>query len=328
MKNQVDKLALSDELIAAYLDGNATLAETQLVLQTMKHDAQLRELLQISSRVDADMALSLRKYDYLPMTALAAECGDEHLCSLVCEQYIMQRRNISYDANQMVDEAMKKGWLKEAGTALYNIGRHLEQAGLVATRQYNTPIQDVCIALEEGQDVILVVDECKLSNDNSFAHFNQSSETSLPNHAVVVLDCNMSDNTITIFDPNSTNESDIYTITHFMNAWADSQNYMVAIYEYTDASTYVPKPIDVSDIELGEELIELREAIAENVHDIWAIERIQEGWTYGPERNDELKTTPCLVPYSKLPDSEKEYDRKTAMQTIQLIKKLGYELVK
>ena len=89
MKNQVDKLALSDELIAAYLDGNATLAETQLVLQTMKHDAQLRELLQISSRVDADMALSLRKYDYLPMTALAAECGDEHLCSLVCEQYIM-----------------------------------------------------------------------------------------------------------------------------------------------------------------------------------------------------------------------------------------------
>ncbi len=93
-------------------------------------------------------------------------------------------------------------------------------------------------------------------------------------------------------------------------------------------NTYNPKPIDVSDVILEEDLTELREAIAENAHDIWAIERMQQGWTYGPERNDELKQTPCMVPYAQLPESEKEYDRKMAMQTIKLMKQLGYDLVK
>lgn len=89
---------------------------------------------------------------------------------------------------------------------------------------------------------------------------------------------------------------------------------------------YEPKPIDTSDIQLSAELLELTEKIAENVHDVWAVGRIKQGWTYGVERNDELKITPCLVPYSKLPDSEKEYDRNTALETLKLIVKLGYKI--
>lgn len=89
---------------------------------------------------------------------------------------------------------------------------------------------------------------------------------------------------------------------------------------------YEPKPIDTSDIQLSAELLELTEKIAENVHDVWAVGRIEQGWTYGTERNDELKTTPCLVPYSELPDSEKEYDRNTALETLKLIVKLGYKI--
>lgn len=91
---------------------------------------------------------------------------------------------------------------------------------------------------------------------------------------------------------------------------------------------YEPKPIDTSDVILSDDLLELTEKIAENVHDVWAVGRIEQGWTYGPERNDELKTTPCLVPYLELPDSEKEYDRNTALETLKLITKLGYKLAK
>lgn len=90
---------------------------------------------------------------------------------------------------------------------------------------------------------------------------------------------------------------------------------------------YEPKPIDTSDVILSDDLLELTEKIAENVHDVWAIGRIEQGWTYGTERNDELKTTPCLVPYSELPDSEKEYDRNTALETLKLIIKLGYKIL-
>ena len=90
---------------------------------------------------------------------------------------------------------------------------------------------------------------------------------------------------------------------------------------------YTPKPIDTTDIKLSAELLELTEKIAENVHDVWAVGRIAEGWTYGPVRDETEKETPCLVSYAELPESEKEYDRKTALETLKLIMKLGYEII-
>ena len=89
---------------------------------------------------------------------------------------------------------------------------------------------------------------------------------------------------------------------------------------------YTPNPIDTSDITLPESLGALTEKLAENTHEVWAAGRIKEGWTYGEERNSEKKTTPCLVPYSELPEGEKEYDRNTAMESIKLMIKLGYEV--
>lgn len=89
---------------------------------------------------------------------------------------------------------------------------------------------------------------------------------------------------------------------------------------------YTPKPVDTSDVVLPEELFELRERIAENVHDIWARGRMSEGWIYGEVKDSEQKTTPLLVPYADLPESEKEYDRATAFETLKLIIKLGYQI--
>ncbi len=91
---------------------------------------------------------------------------------------------------------------------------------------------------------------------------------------------------------------------------------------------YTPKPIDTSNISLPSELIMLTEQIAENVHDVWAAGRISEGWVYGTKRDDANKQTPCLVPYSELPESEKEFDRNTATETVKLIIKLGYKIEK
>ena len=91
---------------------------------------------------------------------------------------------------------------------------------------------------------------------------------------------------------------------------------------------YNPKPIDTSSITLSDDLLELRELIANNVHDVWASQRINEGWTYGEKKDSDLKQTPLLVPYEELPESEKEYDRKTAYETLKLIIKLGYRIEK
>ncbi len=91
---------------------------------------------------------------------------------------------------------------------------------------------------------------------------------------------------------------------------------------------YIPNPIDTNNVKLPQELIELTELIAENVHENWAKERISEGWIYGENRDNQKKTTPCLVPYSELPEKEKEYDRITAIQTLKLIVSLGYKIEK
>jgi len=90
--------------------------------------------------------------------------------------------------------------------------------------------------------------------------------------------------------------------------------------------SYSPTPIDTSDIALSEDLAGLTEAMARNVHEVWAAGRIKEGWTFGAIRNDQNKTHPCLIPYEQLPESEREYDRQTAIQTLKLIMKLGYTI--
>ena len=93
-------------------------------------------------------------------------------------------------------------------------------------------------------------------------------------------------------------------------------------------NTYVPQPIDTSDVVLPEELDALAEMIAKNVHEVWSAGRIAEGWTYGEERNDVEKTHPCLVPYEELSEAEKEYDRNTSQETLKLILKLGFGIGK
>ena len=91
---------------------------------------------------------------------------------------------------------------------------------------------------------------------------------------------------------------------------------------------YTPHPADVAGIELPAELEELAEAISKNVHEVWAQNRIKEGWTYGPERDDTKLITPCLVPYEELSDEEKAYDRNTAFGTLKYIVSLGFEIKK
>lgn len=91
---------------------------------------------------------------------------------------------------------------------------------------------------------------------------------------------------------------------------------------------YVPQPMDISDVQLPDELSELVEKLAKNVHDVWAQSRIKQGWTYGLERNDDLKHHPCLVPYEDLPEIEKAYDRDTALSTLKFIVKAGFKISK
>lgn len=91
---------------------------------------------------------------------------------------------------------------------------------------------------------------------------------------------------------------------------------------------YIPQPIDTSRVEVSEEIRMLGEYLAKNIHEVWARQRLNEGWTYGPARDMDKKQHPDLVPYEALSEEEKQYDRNTSMETIKVILSLGYRIVR
>jgi hypothetical protein len=90
--------------------------------------------------------------------------------------------------------------------------------------------------------------------------------------------------------------------------------------------SYKPEPIDTAGVKLGDDIVELTELLAKNAHDIWARQRMADGWRYGPERNDARKEHPSLLPYDELSESEKTYDRNAVIETLKAIIALGYRI--
>ena len=316
---------ISDELLAAYLEGNTSKEETKQVLQAIQTDEIMQETLDIALRVDEDGLMNeetsfdtsvAMEIEILPMLQKAALSG-ENICAVLCEIFILHRRGIPYDQEWLLNAARKKDWLKPEGTPLYCLGNLLAYSGMFVCRKYNSTIDDIRRAIKKDNDVVIGVDREKL-------YAEDIDLEDLTNHAVVVT--HVDEDTITIFDPYQESYIARIPISDFLNAWKESQYYMIQVLQSVEE--YTPNPINVDNIPLDGDLEELQEAIAENAHDIWAEARMNEGWTYGKERDDTNKKHPDLVPYSALPDSEKEYDRIMAFNTIKLVRKLGFNIVK
>lgn len=314
-----DKNHISDELLAAFLDGNTNAEDTMRVLNAAEQDMELQEIIRIASEADEDMAITV-KPTIIPMTAMAAKKKETYLCDIECEEFVLHQFGIEVTHKSLLDTAYKNCWLKDKGMPLYNIGRLLEKNNLPVSRRYNSTIEEVVRLLSAGNQLIAVVDDTLLGNA-------QSSANQHPNHAVAISSISVETDEIILFNPNTDEELTKYSISSFMEAWRQSNNYLVVI-NTTDRFIYEPSPIGLDDVELSEDLSELQEAIAENAHEIWAKNRRDQGWSYGPERNDQKKETPDMIPYCNLPESEKLYDREMAMQTLKLVKKLGFEIVK
>ncbi|MGN0221561.1 MAG: RyR domain-containing protein [Prevotella sp.] len=314
-----DKNQISDELLAAFLDGNTNAEDTMRVLKAAEQDMELQEIIRIANEVDEDMAITV-KPTIIPMTAMAAKKKETYLCDIECEEFVLHQFGIEVTHKSLLDTAYKNCWLRDKGMPLYNIGRLLEKNNLSVSRRYNSTIEEVVRLLSAGNQLIAVVDDTLLGNA-------QSSENQHPNHAVAISSISTESSEIILFNPNTDEELTKYSISSFMEAWRQSNNYLVVI-NTTDRFIYEPFPIGLDDVELSEDLSELQEAIAENAHEIWAKHRRDQGWSYGPERNDQKKETPDMIPYCNLPESEKLYDREMAMQTLKLVKKLGFEIVR
>ena len=212
-----NKHLISDELLAAYLDGNTNEEETKQVLRAIKHDKQLQEILNVALQTEDKASLIPLQSEVLPMLQMAALSG-ENICAVLCELFILQRHHIPYNEEELVNTAKHEGWLKPQGTPLYCIGNLMELKGLKVERKYDTTISDLRLAIENDDDVVVGVDREKLYAD-------ENDPEDLTNHAIVVTAIN-SDG-VTIFDPYKKPEIINIPLPEFMDAWKESRFYMV-----------------------------------------------------------------------------------------------------
>lgn len=307
-------LMMMDEDYDIFLDEEVSLPSTRPDI-----NCQLGELL---SELD-NKASSKSDFRILPAMAMAAENRVDNLCVIHCEGIALRRFGFEISDETLLEESRREGWLQPAGTALHNIGRLAGSHGLGVSHRYECTIDDIQEPLSAGHIVLAAVDANELTGDIELEKQKDLTEGETPNHVVIIE--SVDENMITITDSATPQQHNIYPLSQFFDAWADSSCYLIII---SDGEEYEPHPIDLSNVEISNDLIELREAIAENAHEVWAYNRKQEGWSYGPERDDLKKLHPDMIAYNQLPESEKLYDREMAMNTIKLLKKLGWELIK
>ena len=345
---------ITNELLAAYAAGNVSDSERSTVRQYLADHPDQLETVMIMMDEDFDIQLDdrndrglQRSFDdeldalldeleseepeakepsvsVLPFMSKAAKNVVDNLCAVRCEGYALRTLGISVSDNDLEQEAERQGWLKPEGTPLHCIGLLSEKYGIFAARRYDCSTDDLVRAVAKGETVIAVIDNTELSQSPEEANKNDLVNGKTPNHAVVIQSVDMKNKTITILDAGSA-LSQTYSLDSFQYAWDDSSNYLVIL---SNQSNYDPHPLNLDDVPIEPELLELREAIAENAHEVWAKTRKDEGWSYGSVRDDVLKHHPDMLPYNLLPESEKEYDRLMAINTIKLVKKLGWEFKK
>lgn len=345
-------MKITDELLAAYAEGNVSSEERLAVRHYLTENPQEWDSMLMMMDDDYDITLddeeatpnknevinrqltdllhdlddedcSNSKYRILPAMAMAAENKIDNLCVIHSEGIALRKFGFDISDEYLLEQSKKEGWIQSSGTALHNIGRLAGSHGLGVSHRYECTVDDIKESLALGHIVLAAVDANELTGDYEKEKEKDKIKGETPNHVVIVE--SLDESYVKIIDSATPQQHDIYLISQFKDAWEDSSNYLIII---SDGEEYDPHPIDLSNVEISDDLIELREAIAENAHEVWAYNRKQEGWTYGPERDDQKKLHPDMIAYNQLPESEKLYDREMAMNTIKLLKKLGWELRK
>ncbi|XP_070577063.1 ryanodine receptor 2-like isoform X7 [Ptychodera flava] len=95
---------------------------------------------------------------------------------------------------------------------------------------------------------------------------------------------------------------------------------------WREHTTFIPKPVDTSSVSIPHYIEGVRDKLAENIHELWCMNKIEAGWTYGPVRDDAKKTHPCLCPFNSLTEEERTFDITMAYETLKTLIALGYHV--
>lgn len=304
-----------------FLDGETTPAETKDVWEAINTNPFWRQRYIAVKRYEA---ISAEEENHpLPLEKMAAQTED-NLCDILCERHILRNLFPEYYSGTALSEAKdEQAFLKSKieGVALYNVGRIMERYGLAITRQFRASLSDLKRLTAMGEGIIVVVSQNIL----------EGAASGEPDHAVCVLKAD--DTFVTIYDPvsfddNISARTESIPADTFLRAWSASEYYLVSA-NRPENKDYTPHPLDLSDVPIDEKLTELLESMAEDLHDLWAVNKLEAGFKYAPldeNGNEQPGCNHYLVPYSMLSEQDKGPDRKNASQTLKLVQRLGYTI--
>lgn len=323
---------ISEEQLDLFLQGKTSAAETLEILEAMVFDPSLQEYVISAQRMNHTIELKRSYGNFIPITQLAAADGD-NLCDIQCERFLLNKYGREVSESSLTDVAKKNYWLNDLGTPFYNVGKLLEGSNLLVIKKYNADIETLrkCISGQDGDlihDAIVIVNNNILIGGEPEDYFADEN----PNHAVVVLNIDEENNVVDIYNPSTGNNKDSYDLDRFIRSWNESKNYLVLVREKQFEHEYSPTPIDVDNVTLSPDLEELIETIAENAHNVWAVEKIKKnpGIKYAPldeNGNERPGYNHFLRPYSELSSEDKKPDIDMATNTIKLLKRIGYRIV-
>uniref|UniRef100_A0A673C6E5 Ryanodine receptor 3 n=1 Tax=Sphaeramia orbicularis TaxID=375764 RepID=A0A673C6E5_9TELE len=97
--------------------------------------------------------------------------------------------------------------------------------------------------------------------------------------------------------------------------------------QFMSQASFIPTPVETSQVVMPLHLEKVRDKLAENIHELWGMNKIELGWSYGKIRDDNKRQHPCLVDFSKLPETEKNYNLQMSTETLKTLLALGCRVV-
>ncbi len=230
--------------------------------------------------------------------------GTEPTCAIRSQQIILRDFGVDLPQEYLKELAQENGWyVDHAGTPVEAIGNILESQGVGVHTQANATVYDLINELAQGRRVIVGVDSGELwavRNDDENAQQAEEFEDKInaqgADHALIVAGIEVNpddpdDVKVILTDPGTGDLRIEYPLEDFMDAWQDSNCYMVA----TDQPA--PYQYDPENNQMVPSNFAVDEFIADNTFTLNDEELIVPAETEFPMNPEEVSVPQDYTPY-------------------------------
>lgn len=241
---------VTTELLAAYVEGNVSSEERMKVRKYLAANPELISSVLFAMEDEQNIPIEtlsdeityLKNLESLleefqvellatklhpESIAMAARNADDNLCVIRCEGIALRHYGYDVSDNQLLEESRKEGWLQSSGTSFTDIGKLSRNHGLRVSQIENATVEQISQFVSKGLVVVAFVDAGELTGDYILEKDEDKYIGECPDHVVIVQ--SITDYEVVIIDSYTPEHLDTYPLSQFLDAWKDSNNYMVII---------------------------------------------------------------------------------------------------